>query len=339
MEDHRLNLSCPISLELLEDPISTPCCGQALSRASMKAHLLIEETCPLCRSDLRKEFPSFNIESTPMNRTIASLVEAQKQRDANGYNASLVPSAPPAELDCATSSSSAGATLGAEAHMNYPVFPEPVQGILEPSAPEVRPNYFQSSVSRALAPATDNEWSAFDPALGREFEAGRLVPGHRAPRNHLEGGVLFLQLNKQKVSTEARREDRRARRSQRRAQRRELEFAVPSPIGGSWLVPKRIWCSNILSSSALDFRRAYFVYPETTVYANQVLGGFHMTVPRGVQVDCHGLGLLGSFHDNPDAKTPVGTEGPVIRVVGVSVLAGAHVHVDDTVPAIRFLSQ
>lgn len=75
MDSAPQDLHCPISLQLFEDPISTPCCGQTLSRISMQDHLSQDDTCPLCRSSMW-EFPEFDVNSVPRNRTIAGLVDA-----------------------------------------------------------------------------------------------------------------------------------------------------------------------------------------------------------------------------------------------------------------------
>lgn len=89
MADYQVDLTCPISLELLEDPISTPCCGKALSRASLRAHLCSESCCPLCRTDLEANYPSFDVETVAKNRTIASLVDAHREYIAAGGEAKV----------------------------------------------------------------------------------------------------------------------------------------------------------------------------------------------------------------------------------------------------------
>eukprot|EP00005_Dracoamoeba_jomungandri_P009992 CAMPEP_0174262924 /NCGR_PEP_ID=MMETSP0439-20130205/16189_1 /TAXON_ID=0 /ORGANISM="Stereomyxa ramosa, Strain Chinc5" /LENGTH=1530 /DNA_ID=CAMNT_0015347969 /DNA_START=34 /DNA_END=4626 /DNA_ORIENTATION=- len=72
MEEDRL--TCPISLELLEDPISTPCCGQTFSRDSLRVHLARVAVCPMCREDI----PYFDPKTAPRNVTIAGLVDQMK---------------------------------------------------------------------------------------------------------------------------------------------------------------------------------------------------------------------------------------------------------------------
>merc|ERR1712150_197990 len=132
-------------------------------------------------------------------------------------------------------------------------------------------------------------------------------------------------MGKQKTSSRAAKAARRAGFAQ-----------PPETMRAPWQVPEKIFCSNILSGSALDFRRARFVYPETTIYANQLLGGFKMWVPPGVQVDVAGLGILGGFRGGAAGYSDM---GPVIKVVGVSVLGGAKVYVDESVPALQMVSQ
>jgi len=75
-------LLCPISLELLDDPVSTPCCGHALSRSFLRAHLAREGFCPLCRTDIHGEHSGFDVDVVPRNRTVASLVDAHRVRQA-----------------------------------------------------------------------------------------------------------------------------------------------------------------------------------------------------------------------------------------------------------------
>eukprot|EP00927_Polykrikos_kofoidii_P001680 TRINITY_DN10643_c0_g2_i1.p1 TRINITY_DN10643_c0_g2~~TRINITY_DN10643_c0_g2_i1.p1 ORF type:complete len:1646 (-),score=259.23 TRINITY_DN10643_c0_g2_i1:238-5175(-) len=83
MQDYRTDLLCPISLELLDDPVSTPCCGHAFSRASLRNHLDREESCPLCRASIVEEFPAFDVDAVARNRTLAGLVEARRNASTN----------------------------------------------------------------------------------------------------------------------------------------------------------------------------------------------------------------------------------------------------------------
>ncbi|EFC38207.1 predicted protein [Naegleria gruberi] len=71
-EEHD-DLLCPISRELLEDPIVVPCCGRAFSRQSLANYFSTIEyrTCPCCRGNLDE----FDVESAPKNVNLASLID------------------------------------------------------------------------------------------------------------------------------------------------------------------------------------------------------------------------------------------------------------------------
>lgn len=78
-EDHE-DLTCPISRELLQDPIVVPCCGRAFSRESLRVYFGQfsphsvsgnHKACPCCRADL----DHFNVQEAPKNVNLASLVE------------------------------------------------------------------------------------------------------------------------------------------------------------------------------------------------------------------------------------------------------------------------
>lgn len=68
-------LTCPITLELLEDPISTPCCGRAVSRQAMITIQHSSNRCPLCSASLH-EFDSI---SSPRMVNLVYLVEQAKK--------------------------------------------------------------------------------------------------------------------------------------------------------------------------------------------------------------------------------------------------------------------
>eukprot|EP01084_Bolivina_argentea_P232975 392509_1 len=82
MEDKILEeLTCPITFELFEDPISVPCCGKTFSRKALcdcfRNQINNRNTCPLCNGDLS----SFDPNTAPSNKNILSFVEMiQSQR-------------------------------------------------------------------------------------------------------------------------------------------------------------------------------------------------------------------------------------------------------------------
>ena len=73
MENILRELICPLTLELLEDPIQLPCCGKACGRAALSQALdSTHHSCPLCRGDLT----TFNVAAAATNRVLAAMVES-----------------------------------------------------------------------------------------------------------------------------------------------------------------------------------------------------------------------------------------------------------------------
>lgn len=69
-----MELNCPITLELFEDPITTPQCGHTFSRMALYQHLQNSNYCPVCRTDI-SDFDSLN---APKSINIAYLVDQHK---------------------------------------------------------------------------------------------------------------------------------------------------------------------------------------------------------------------------------------------------------------------
>lgn len=62
-------LTCPISLELFKDPVTTNCCGKSFSSAALKQALAQNHQCPMCRAR--------NVSAHP-SRDVAALVELHR---------------------------------------------------------------------------------------------------------------------------------------------------------------------------------------------------------------------------------------------------------------------
>ncbi|XWV25964.1 hypothetical protein QJ857_gp1116 [Tupanvirus soda lake] len=59
LETMKNDLSCPIDLDLFEDPISVPCCGKAFNRLALAQHFdsNYDKKCPLCNGNLENFDP------------------------------------------------------------------------------------------------------------------------------------------------------------------------------------------------------------------------------------------------------------------------------------------
>ena len=72
-EELKKDLTCPITQELFDDPISVPCCGKAFSRLPLTQHFEHNgPTCPMCRA----EIPHFDALHAPKNVIIAGMVDS-----------------------------------------------------------------------------------------------------------------------------------------------------------------------------------------------------------------------------------------------------------------------
>ena len=79
MEEILNSLICPITLDIIVDPVQLPCCGKSVSRIPLKESLEIVKKCPLCRKDLS----NFDIDNTPTNRTLSAIVDSIKSNNSN----------------------------------------------------------------------------------------------------------------------------------------------------------------------------------------------------------------------------------------------------------------
>jgi len=71
MEEAKHDLTCPITLDPFEDPVTVPCCGKSFSRDPLSMHLQRSDRCPSCNGDLS----SFDVVNAAKNVLLAGLVE------------------------------------------------------------------------------------------------------------------------------------------------------------------------------------------------------------------------------------------------------------------------
>ena len=65
------DLTCPITLDIFEDPVSVPCCGKSFSRMPLCQHLQTRHYCPNCRGNLA----NFDVLNCQRNRVLADMIE------------------------------------------------------------------------------------------------------------------------------------------------------------------------------------------------------------------------------------------------------------------------
>lgn len=75
------NLTCPITMEILEDPITLPC-GHSVSRQPMVLWFQNSQSCPVCKTEL----DNYDPQTAPKSINLAYMIELVKQEQAKNEN-------------------------------------------------------------------------------------------------------------------------------------------------------------------------------------------------------------------------------------------------------------
>lgn len=92
---------------------------------------------------------------------------------------------------------------------------------------------------------------------------------------------------------------------------------------GRWIAPTRINCVAMMGGVVLDFTSAQLSGMQTVINATAIMGGVEITVPAGLTVQVHGVGIMGAFEDN--ARQTYGADAPVLIVRGLALMGGVDV--------------
>eukprot|EP00980_Cylindrotheca_fusiformis_P017805 scaffold5622_cov129-Cylindrotheca_fusiformis.AAC.4 len=113
-------------------------------------------------------------------------------------------------------------------------------------------------------------------------------------------------------------------------------FIMTPERKGKYTVPATISAVTLMSGGKIDFSRADFVYPETTILVVPcIMAGLIIKVPRGVRVEIQGLGIMGIMSGLKTQNIHVGQTGPLIIVKGVAIMGAVKVFVNENVPPIK----
>lgn len=98
---------------------------------------------------------------------------------------------------------------------------------------------------------------------------------------------------------------------------------------GSLVVPKSVVLTMICQATSLDFSRATFVHPVTTVTVVSSCASVRIIVPRGVQLQTSGLAVCANFGgpDDMDNNFPL-SFAPVLKVRNYGVCARTSVELN-----------
>lgn len=86
---------------------------------------------------------------------------------------------------------------------------------------------------------------------------------------------------------------------------------------GRWNVPCRLTTFAMWGGGVVDLRYADFTSPEVEIRSYSIMGGQTILVPPEVNVDAHGVAVMGSFdHDVDGAGSP---GAPLVRIRGFAL--------------------
>ena len=86
---------------------------------------------------------------------------------------------------------------------------------------------------------------------------------------------------------------------------------------GRWNIPKRLTAFTLFGGGVIDLRYADFTSPDVEIHSYSICGGQTILLPPEVNVDVHGVGVMGAF-DHPGDEQ--GTPGaPHVTVRGFSL--------------------
>lgn len=110
--------------------------------------------------------------------------------------------------------------------------------------------------------------------------------------------------------------------------RKQQEFVVAILGGanrrGKWSPARFNYSVAFMGGTEFDFREAVLPRGVTELRVFTMMGGVEIIVPPGVNVESHGIGILGGF----DHLTDVATEdpdAPTLRITGVAFMGGVEI--------------
>jgi hypothetical protein len=111
---------------------------------------------------------------------------------------------------------------------------------------------------------------------------------------------------------------------------KERGFAV-AVMGGStrkgrWTPARTNFAVAIMGGTELDFREARLGPGVTEVQVFTMWGGVEIIVPPGLNVESHGIGIMGGFDHRADGLEPQ-PGAPTLRISGVALMGGVDITV------------
>jgi hypothetical protein len=94
---------------------------------------------------------------------------------------------------------------------------------------------------------------------------------------------------------------------------------------GAWTPARQNYAVAVCGGAHLDFREAVFGPGVTDLRVLAMWGGVEIIVPPGINVESHGIGILGGFEHRSE-HTYIESDTPTLRISGVAVMGGVDIH-------------
>jgi hypothetical protein len=94
---------------------------------------------------------------------------------------------------------------------------------------------------------------------------------------------------------------------------------------GQWSPARDNYAIAVMGGAEIDLREAVMGPGVTELHVYTLWGGVEVIVPPGMNVESHGIGILGGFEHAPD-RSPDPT-APTLRVTGLAVMGGVDITV------------
>ncbi len=96
---------------------------------------------------------------------------------------------------------------------------------------------------------------------------------------------------------------------------------------GRWSPARKNYSVTVLGGTELDFREAILGPGITEIQVYAMCGGVDIIVPPGLNVESHGIALLGGFEHAAGGAIHADPSAPTLRVTGVALMAGVEISV------------
>ncbi len=94
---------------------------------------------------------------------------------------------------------------------------------------------------------------------------------------------------------------------------------------GRWTPARTTYSLALMGGTELDFREAVLPRGVTHVQVLAIMGGAEIIVPPGVNVESHGIGIMGGFDDA--GEQDYDPTAPTLRITGMAVMGGVEITV------------